>query len=116
MRVNKLIDAHKARLDQGVFALRTAVALSYLSPAEQEFVDEVLKSGTRKISMAEAEELHHAKRPLTHKIIEDIIRDPSSNGARGFRLEPDLISRYFTKDQSREEIAEVNHTGTRPLV
>ena len=53
LRVDKLIPALKLRLDNGEIALRTAEALSYLKPKEQEIVESLLIAG-RKASAEQA--------------------------------------------------------------
>ena len=67
----------------------------------------MLTTGRCKLSMAEAEGLRHVPKPLTREIIADIIRDPASDGSRTttVKLDSKIVSRYFTKEQSKEEVA-----------
>ena len=110
LRVSRLIKPHLDRLDSGAFALQTAVSLSYLSEAEQELVDEVLTTEHYRLSMADADALRHAKRPLTRKAVVQIVKDPGHDAAKTpppLRLEQEFLSRYFKPEQDHDEIAAI---------
>ena len=109
--VNRLIPRHKKRLDSGAISMRTAVSLSYLSDFEQELVDEVLTACHCRLSLTEADALRAAKRPLTEKTIHEIIQDPNCADqpatAKAFKLSPETLARYFTPEQTADEIESV---------
>ena len=106
LRVSRLIKPHQGRLDSGAISLRTAVSLSYLSAGEQEIVDEVLTAGHYKLSLTEADALRNVKKPLTRETVLQIVKDAGRDAPRStaFRLDPELLLRYFKPDQTRDEI------------
>ena len=110
LRINRLIQPFKDRLDSGVFALQTAVSLSYLSDAEQELVDEVLSTEHYRLSMSEADALRFEKRPLSREGVLGIVQDAGRSGVRStvvFKLEPEFVSRYFSPEQDHDEITAI---------
>jgi ParB family chromosome partitioning protein len=107
LRIHKLIPEHKRRLNSGAISIRSAVSLSYLSEEEQELVDEVLTTTRNKLSMAEAEELRKARKPLTREFVYSTVEDKTTRSAAPFKLEQSFISRYFTPEQNREEIEHI---------
>jgi ParB family chromosome partitioning protein len=109
LRVNKLIDALKTRLDEGELAIRTAVTLSYLSQDEQQIVDDILDASHYRVDMKKAENLRAAseKKPLGHETVEQILageKKPRPVRPAAFKLKPKLISKYFTPEQKPAEI------------
>ena len=67
-------------------------------------VDEVLETTRYKLSMSEAEELRVAKRPLTRDVVYQIVDDSKTRAAAPFKLDRNFIARYFSSEQSRDEI------------
>ena len=109
LRLNKLIEPHKDRLDQGMLALRTAVTLSYLTEHDQRIIDEVLESSPYRVSMKTAESLRTFAEdsPLDHENVEIIISGegkPKATEQAGFTLKPRIISRFFKPTQNKKEI------------
>jgi ParB family chromosome partitioning protein len=109
LRIDKLINELKARLDDGEIALRAAVTVSYLASAEQEMVEDVLDSSHYKLDMKKAESLRAAsgKKPLDHEAVEQILagtRKPRAARPPAFKLKPKIISRYFAPEQKPDEI------------
>jgi ParB family chromosome partitioning protein len=109
LRVNKLIAAHKKRLDEGELAIRAAVTLSYLSEGEQHAVDDVLDSSHYKVDMKKADALRSAseKRPLDHETVEQILAGPRKPRAAkhpAFKLKHKIVSKYFKPEQKPDEI------------
>ena len=138
LRVNKLSAPHKARLDSGAIAIRTAVLLSYLSADEQEIVDDVIKTNHCKLSAAEAETLRSESKPLNRETIQRIVEDnkrgthadvsdaPDVVGAAGaagevgavksdalgaFTLGREFLERYFKPNQNQDEIEAIIATA-----
>jgi len=110
LRVNRLIQAFKDRLDSGALALYAAVSLSYLSQEDQELVYEVLSEQHDRLSLAEADLLRKERKPLTREAVLRIVEDPRHKAMQApssFKLEPEFLSRYFKPEQSQEEISEI---------
>ena len=107
LRINNLISEFKKRLNSGAISLRCAVSLSYLDNGEQELVSEVLKTSRHKLSMAEAEELRKAKKPLTEDTVYQIVEDETAREMAPYKLSKNIISQYFKPDQSCEEIEDI---------
>ena len=109
LRIHKLIQPHKERLDDGDLPMRAAVSLSYLPADEQQIVDDILDASHYKADMKKAEALRAVseKRPLDHETAEQILagtKKPRSAKPPAFKLKPRIISRYFTLEQKPEDI------------
>ncbi len=109
LRVDKLIDELKTRLDNSEIALRSAVTLSYIPTEQQEMIEDVLDSSHYKLDMKKAEALRAAsgRKGLDHEAVEQILagtRKPRAAKAPAFKLKPKIISRYFTPEQKADEI------------
>jgi ParB family chromosome partitioning protein len=109
LRINKLIDAHKTRLDNGELAIRAAVSLSYLSDDQQRIVDDILDSSHYKIDMKKADALRQTaeKKELSHEDVEQILSgEKKAKAARpaGFKLKSRIVTKYFTPGQRQDEI------------
>jgi ParB family chromosome partitioning protein len=112
LRIEKLSDELKDRLDNGEFAFKAAVTLSYLSGEEQQIVDDILDSSHYKVEMKKAEALRTAanRQSLDHEAVEQILageKKPRSAKPAGFKLKPKIMSKYFTPEQKPAEIEEV---------
>jgi len=108
IRINKLIDEIKERIDNNEIAIRSGVSLSYLPENEQEMIEDVLGDGNYKLDMNKAEYLRIAseKKPLTHETVEEILvgtKKPRRVTA-GFKLQPKIVSKYFKPDQKKADI------------
>jgi ParB family chromosome partitioning protein len=106
LRVEKLIDPLKTRLDDGEFAFYAAISLSYLTCGEQRTVEDILDSGHRKLDMKKAEALRNAKnldRETAEKILAGV-KNPKSAKPGAFKLKPKTVSKYFTPEQTSAEI------------
>jgi ParB family chromosome partitioning protein len=103
LRVEKLIDPLKNRLDENEFAFYAAVTLSYLSRDEQQIVDDILDASHYKVDMKKAETLRAAseKKPLDHETVEQILageKKPRPARPTAFKLKPKIVSKYFTPE------------------
>ena len=112
LRINRLIEAHKKRLDQGLIALRTAVTLSYLSAGEQQIVDEVMALQPIRLDMKRAEVLRiYAKeQTLNHENVKFLLTNPKKTKKAkpaGIQLKPALVAKYFKPEQKQKEIEEI---------
>lgn len=109
LRINELIPALLERLDNGEFALRVGDALSFLRQGEQEIVESVLASGER-ISIKQADLLKEESQH--NELSKAFIKRVFEPGYFGRAVKPvkfsgEFLSRYFTWEQSSEEIEEV---------
>ena len=109
LRVNKLIDPFKKRLDNGELAIRTAVALSYLSEVEQFLVDDFLVISPLKVDMKKAEALKtiSERGTLDAATVERIltgVQTPKPTRPAAFKLKHKIVSRYFSPAQKPQEI------------
>jgi len=109
IRINKLIDPIKERVDDGEIAVRSAVSLSYLPESQQGIVEDVLGDGNYKIDMNKAEALRLAseKKPLTHEAAEQILagtKKPRQPQTSGFKLHSQIVTMYFRPEQKKAEI------------
>jgi ParB family chromosome partitioning protein len=106
LRVNKLIQPLKARLDKGEIAMRVAVTLSYLREKEQELVESQLADGGKlsiKIAntLRESSEKHELNKGMVKRLFE-----PSYYGTKvkPIKFSGEFLSQYFDEKQSPELI------------
>jgi len=112
LRISKLIKPLKDMMDDGELAVRSGVALSYLSEKEQEIVEGAVANGNYKIDMKKAEALRLASRKgiLTAGYVEELlsgkrkVKEPSSNS---FKLHGKLVAKYFTKGEKKADIEKI---------
>ena len=112
LRINRLIEAHRKRLDKGVMALRTAVTLSYLTDGEQQIIDEVMDSLQCGLDMKKADSLrvHSKNNALNHDNVRIILTgadNPKRKKPTGITLKPGIVAKYFKPDQKPKEIEEI---------
>ena len=113
LRINKLIQAHKNRLDNGEISFIPAVILSYLTSEQQQIVDDILCASHYKVDMKKAETLRTTteKKPLTHEDVEQILagnkRSTSKQRIPAFKIKPKILAKYFKPDDKSDEIEEV---------
>ncbi len=110
LRINKLIVALKDRLDNDVFGMRVAEALSFLKIDEQEIIEEFL-SGEKKINISLANALKTAseKGTLSKTEIEKMFEEGNSTSTKRktMKLSNKILSTYFNEDQSEEDIERI---------
>ena len=109
LRINKIINPLKDRLDDGELAIRAAVTLSYLSGEEQQIIEDILDSSHYKLDMKKADSLRTAseKKPLDHETVEQILAGTKRSRAAKplvFKLRPKILSKYFKPEQRPDEI------------
>ena len=112
VRVNKLINDLKERIDHNEIALRAGVALSYLPENQQVIVEDVLCDGNYKLDMNKADALKTAagSKPLTHDIVENILKGVKKRKppvSAGLKLQPKILSKYFKPDQKKTDIENI---------
>ena len=109
LRVEKLIEQLKARLDNGAIALRAAVTLSYLSVGEQQAVNYIMESSPYKLDIKKADALRTAseKQTLDNEKVKRILAGDENVGSMrqtGFKLKPKIISKYFPQELKAADI------------
>lgn len=109
LRINKLIDPFKKRLDNGELAIRTAVTLSYLSDVEQLLVDAFLVISSTKLDMKKAEALRtiSERNTLDAATVERIltgVQKPKPTRPAAFKLKHKIVTMYFSSAQKPQEI------------
>jgi ParB family chromosome partitioning protein len=109
LRVNRLIDELKERLDDGKIALRVAVTLSYLREKEQKIIEDILAGGkTMSIKQVNMVREESEKGELNKTAIKRIF-DPGFFPAKvkPVKFSGQFLSQYFNENQSSEEIEDV---------
>jgi ParB family chromosome partitioning protein len=109
LRVNKLIDGLKNRLDNESIGMRVAEALSYLNVKEQEIVEGLLAGG-KKISIKQADTLKEksGNGGLNEASINEIFNPGHFDAkVKPVKLSGQLLSQHFKPEQSAEEIEKV---------
>jgi len=106
LRVDKLIQKLKDRLDDNNIGLRVAVSLSFLRDSEQKIIDKLLGKG-QKISIGQAEALKNEskKGQLDESAIKKIL-EPATR-LKPVKLGGQFLSQYFKEGQSPEEIESI---------
>ena len=106
IRVAQLSKALQECLDNKLIGLGVAERLSYLQQNEQDIVQKLLQENV-KIDTQQAQELK--KQSLDHELGEDEIRQITTpkvlaTKRRAIKFREDLFTKYFSEDQSTEEI------------
>lgn len=112
IRIAGLVPPLLERLDRGEISFMTAYDLSFIEDKGlQGYLEQLLNGGGCRLDKKKAGQLHrHAKDgDLTGKTMEGILRGIPEGGnedrkVKPIRVKPDVISRYFTPAQSRNEI------------
>ena len=109
IRINKLINDFKDRIDNNEIAIRAGVSLSYLPESQQEIVLDVQNDSNYKIDLNKAEALKAAseKKALTHEAVEEILKSAKKRKptySNGFKLQAKIVSKYFRPDQKKADI------------
>ena len=109
LRINKLIQALKERLDRNEIGMHVAETLSFLKVEEQEIIEELLVNG-QKINIKQADELKKKSQNdrLTNACVQEILNSnyvTSKN--RPIKLSEQFLSKYFKPEQSTDEIENI---------
>ena len=113
LRVNRLIDKLKIRLDNDEYAIRAAVDISYLSDEEQESLNDTLANSEYKLDMKKAMQLREMSKAdkLSLQSIEDILsgvvvkkKNRGSLPVQSLKIGGKKLSKYFNSEQKPEEI------------
>jgi len=111
LRINKLIDPLKNRLDNGDFGIVPAVDISYLSDEEQENLNNLLENSDYKLDMKKAAQLRESseKKALNANNIEEIFtgiakKKNNSSKVQKITLKSKTVSRFFSPEDKPDEI------------
>jgi len=113
LRINKLIDCHKNRIDNSEMGLYAGVELSYLKSDEQQIVDDVLISGNYKLDVKKAESLRELSKQknLTHETVQAVFAGKKKITNRvsppAIKLKPKIFLEFFKPEQKKEEITNI---------
>ncbi len=112
LRVDKLIQPLKERVDKNEIAIRPAVSISYLPEFEQTALESVLSETSYKVDMKNAEILraYSAKQHLTNEKIIQILtgeaqkkKAPSST-PKPLTIKPKIYTKYFDEGTPQSEM------------
>jgi ParB family chromosome partitioning protein len=111
LRVNKLIQPLKVRLDDECFGIVAAVALSYLKEKEQRMVEKILATAKiNKIGIGQAKKLRKESESAElvlatiHKILKN---EKPPVAVKPFKVKTEIVSEYFVNGESEYEIESV---------
>lgn len=112
LRIDKLTDALKERVDNGEFRIIDGVGLSYLTEQEQDMVDGVLTENAFKFSDSKVSALRDASGKLTAGKIVDILsgkkaKKPASKKPAPLKVKPAIYTKYFTPDTKQSEMEQI---------
>jgi ParB family chromosome partitioning protein len=114
LRVNKLNDGLKKRVDDGEISIRCAVDLSYLADTEQQEAEKVLSENEFKVDMKKTDMLrsHSESDKLDEKSAYQILsgeinRKPKSTTPPPVKIKHKIYSKYFPTDTKASEIEKV---------
>ena len=113
IRVAQLNKPLQDRLDEGEFALRAAVELSYLSSETQDILDGILENDEIKIEVVTATNLREAEREAEGNLgkteIEKVINKDKKKDSviRSVKIDIELLSQYIDEDKTDSEISDI---------
>lgn len=112
LRVNELIPALKVRLDDSEYQLVAAVALSYLSEAEENMIETVLAENDYKLDTKKASLLRSYGGRLTPELAKQIIsgekdRKPKSTTPPPLKVKHTIYSKYFAPGTKQSEFESI---------
>lgn len=111
IRIDKLTDGLKRRLDNGEFIIKAGVSLSFISPAGQEAIDAVLSRVSVPITETSAGLLrsNDSVTPLDEDMVEKLLSKGASDKTipRSVKVSKKIYSAYFPDDTPAKEIEQV---------
>ena len=114
IRISGLIDPLISRVDTGEIAFLAAYDLSFVEDMEkQQQIANLMETDSYKVDMKKAELFHsyYETGKLSDTAIVQILsgektRKPKSSKPQPVKIKPDVISKYFTPQQTQKEIEE----------
>ncbi|WP_235838990.1 ParB N-terminal domain-containing protein [Desulfosporosinus metallidurans] len=114
LRIDKLTQALKGRVDASQIGIYPAVALSYLAEAEQQDIEKVLSENEFKVDMKKAEMLrsYSESSKLNEKTAYQILsgevnKKPKSTTPSPVKIKHKVYSKYFPADTKASEIERI---------
>lgn len=119
LRINKLINLLKDRVDNGEISIRVGVDLSYLNKIEQYAVEEIIEKHNIKIDMKKSVQLKQLKKNLTEnqQLDEEDIKNillasnqcnkDYSKKRKPIKVKTELVEKFFTPEQQYEQIQNI---------
>lgn len=109
LRVNRLMDCLRLKLDDKLLTLASAVSLSYLCQEDQLAVFAAMKRYPRKLSDAQASGLRELAKagPLTEQGVVDFLRTPKHPAATSVSIGRTVYASYFAPGTSKKEVERV---------
>lgn len=114
LRIDKLTQSLKGRVDTSEIGIYPAVALSYLAEAEQQDVEKVLSENEFKVDMKKAEMLrsYSESSKLNEKTAYQILsgeinKKPKSTTPPSVKIKHKVYSKYFPSDTKASEIERI---------
>ncbi|KJR45801.1 Chromosome (plasmid) partitioning protein ParB [Desulfosporosinus sp. I2] len=114
LRIDKLTQALKGRVDASQIGIYPAVALSYLVEAEQQEVEKVLSENEFKVDMKKAEMLRSysegskLNEKTAYQILSgEINKKPKSTTPAPVKIKHKVYSKYFSADTKASEIERI---------
>ena len=115
LRIDKLTDKIKNRVDNEEIGLYAGVAISYISDSEQEMLDNLIERYSYKVDIKKAELLRSvsAEKKLDENTMRDILegtygKKPKKAKKRtAVTVKPAVVNKYFSPYESEKEVVEV---------
>ena len=112
LRIDKLTDALKERVDNAEFRIIDGVGLSYLTEQEQDMVDGILSDNDFKFSDKKVAALRAASGKLTNEKIIDILsgaklKMPTSKKPAPLKVKPAIYTKYFSPDTKQSDMEQI---------
>lgn len=112
LRVQKLIPALTKRMDAGEIPIYISVEISYLSPDEQQMIEDVLSENEYKVDLKKAETLRSYIGKLTPEMADDILsgklfKKPKSDKPQPFKLKATIYTKYFAPGTKAKEMEQI---------
>lgn len=115
LRIDKLTEKIKNRVDNEEIGLIAGVAISYISDSEQEMLDNLIERYSYKVDIKKAELLRSvsAEKKLDENTMRDILegtygKKPKKAKKRtAVTVKPAVVNKYFSPYESEKEVVEV---------
>lgn len=112
LRIDKLCNSLKLRVDKNEIGIYPAVDISYLTEAEQQMIEDVLSENEYKVDMKKAALLRSYAGKLNDVLTYQILsgektKRPKSDKPQPFKLKANIYTKYFapgTKSSEMEQI------------
>lgn len=110
IKLTKLNDTLKSKVNDDIIGVRAGVELSYISPEEQIIVSDIVDEANIKLSTAQAQKLRAVKGTITKENVLEIIKGkPKKNNQDKFtgKLQKNIWKKYKDKFANDKEFSEL---------